>query len=561
MSADPGDPANAGNGSQSDDELERTPLRDDGQGGGSQGGTAGGFIAARLGRALPRLRLAIGRRVALLRAGLAAVTVLLAAVILLVAGVWRLPFGPDVTPGGDPVPITRAEAGPAITLDGYAPHAVGPGGWEQVALPPRSGDTLVSLVNSLVNVPDDPQTLYACTRGPDAPDGLPDEGVLTLWRTRDGGAHWTSLPLPRLVALGCNLTIARDTAARIGLQVSRSSHPYDAPGCSDEGYYLSDDGGDSWMRLTHTTLAPIHTSCSSTFWPAAHHLYTTTPYTRLDVVTRGPGSGVGIVESRPCARTLERSDDEGRTWVRADGDIAGDDTTFIVTQGQQEDTLMAQVYSRQYPGAPLWQSHDAGRSWRHLDLSLVRDDVYFIPTWFNLEGDLRSPSYGYNTDPNWRTFDLRFAQLDADGRSLTLLPSLPVPGVDAKHTGLYHPLGPLPDGRLLAIGATLEKGIPPSEIMNTIPQAIPPEWFAVWSWDPQAAHWQRISSPAADLIAGNCSAGCGLFTTSGRAQTGKSVPATRTYLWMEFSRAPSAPLEKIPLPALYRLALDDHPLM
>jgi hypothetical protein len=290
------------------------------------------------------------------------------------------------------------------------------------------------------------------------------------------------------------------------------------------------------MRVTHTTLAPIHSQCSTTFWPTAHHLYITMIFTRQDVVTRVPAPGGGTMEIPSTVNTLERSDDEGRTWVRADGGLVGESSTFSVTQGENEDTLMATADSPQFPDAPYWQSHDAGRSWRHLDLPLRQGDLDL--DLLSLDRGLRPPVYGYNPGPysNWHDFDLRLAQLGADGHSWTLLPSLPVPGATPDRTGLLQVLGTLPDGRVFALGVSPDRGVPPTPpsagLAPNPSDDLASSW--VWVWDPVAVRWAVVMSPLE--VAPHRGYGCGgcweasLTRASGRDAHGRAVFGT--YVWL-----------------------------
>lgn len=496
-------------------------------------------------------------RKTLLRLGLAAVTALLAAVVVLVAAGWRMPFGPSVNAGGAPMPITTAQAAPPVTVDGYTPRPVAAGGWEQVALPLPDTTTLGSLVIS----PVDPRTLYACTVATGGHTALSNTTVypLRVWRTRDSGAHWTSVKLPRIVGFDCTLSVAADSPSRIGLFVAIGAPDYEAPpACTEAALYLSDDGGDSWMRIVHNSLVPdVAQECDgdARFWVTARHLFVTYSYLLSSTSATLP-SGQGNVTIEDRISVLERSDDEGRTWERADDGIAGDNTTFTVTQGTSADVLTASAYSPRFPTMPFWQTHDAGRTWQHLDLGVAAGVPYVTVYWPSLQRDLRPPVYGFTgVDEYWHQFELQMFQRAADGHTWKPLPPLAVPGVDATHTGLYQPLGILPDGRLLVLGATPAKGVPPADMLRASPYQIPPEWFALWTWDPQAASWHPVAAPIVDLVARNCRNGCGLPVT---ASSATAETSGHTYLWLLTNPYSSG---TTPQPvALYRLALDQHPL-
>lgn len=102
-------------------------------------------------------------------------------------------------------------------------------------------------VGDLAMDPDDPKTLYAAmwqvSRSSwNLSSGGPGSGI---WRSTDGGAHWTDLTQ--------NPGMAAGILGRIGLALPRGTRGrvYAVVEAKDSGLYRSDDGGAHWQLLYH----------------------------------------------------------------------------------------------------------------------------------------------------------------------------------------------------------------------------------------------------------------------------------------------------------------------
>ncbi|HEY1992045.1 MAG TPA: glycosyl hydrolase, partial [Gammaproteobacteria bacterium] len=102
-------------------------------------------------------------------------------------------------------------------------------------------------VGDLAMDPNDPKTLYAAlwqvSRSAwNLSSGGPGSGI---WKSSDGGAHWSNLAQ--------NPGMAAGFLGRIGLAVPRTApgRVYAVVEAKDGGLYRSDDGGGHWQRLYH----------------------------------------------------------------------------------------------------------------------------------------------------------------------------------------------------------------------------------------------------------------------------------------------------------------------
>ena len=146
----------------------------------------------------------------------------------------------------------------------------------------------------VVLAPGDPQTVYAAlwqTRRTPWNIYPPSKGPGSgLYRSTDGGEHWSKLDGNGFAA----------APGRIGLAVAPSEpkRVYAVVDADSGGLYRSDDGGAHWRR----------TSSDSRIWQRGWYF-----------------AGVTVEPKDACNTTMLRSTDGGATFVPVEGDDTGDD--------------------------------------------------------------------------------------------------------------------------------------------------------------------------------------------------------------------------------------------
>ncbi len=359
--------------------------------------------------------------------------------------------------------------------------------WEPISLPIPGSQLSFYTVS-----PADPSTIYACTNASGTSTGSVSEGPITFWRTHDTGQHWFSISLPATTGTGCTISIAPSQPQRMAFEVSNA---YDAQRpCDRDILYLSTDSGHTWQRLPLDSLAPQGASngfCTITV--TSHHLYLWYTY----------GGG----QNSPQLSLLERSDDDGATWSRADTAF-GPGVFFFPPQLGENDTL-ATLVRHSLPtseaGAVLWMSHDAGRSWQQMGTlpASVGTFLLTLPQQSLSWPTPAAPFYALAHEqlPS-NLYDLQVLQ-SGNGRQWLTIPPLPVPGASTKHPGFLQVLAVADDGRLLAFGVDPKTGMPGPVIARRGPTTA----FWLWLWDPRRSYWQVLSSSlnhSADEICGLC---------------------------------------------------------
>jgi hypothetical protein len=213
----------------------------------------------------------------------------------------------------------------------------------------------------------------------------------------------------------------------------------------------------------------------------------------------------------PQVSLLERSDDNGVSWVRADRGL-GDDALFFMPEVGPGETLAMTVIDMQThasstdAGTGLWTSTDNGQMWRQAS-ALPEDVGTFLwsssPTRGNKWPTSDQPFYALEHEQIPSDLYRERVLMSGDGQNWTLLPPLPVSGASAERPGVLQALSALPDGRLAVWGPDPQGGIPASDSSTTLGQ-LPAFW--VWLWDPTTQQWQVLPTP----LKTPASEGCGL---------------------------------------------------
>ena len=358
---------------------------------------------------------------------------------------------------------------PSSSVSLQSPHHLNASAWEQLAIPAASAD-----MRGVEVAPADPATIFACSAQP-----------MALWRTTDAGSHWARYAISLDLQDQCYFSIAPDDPQRVTFQVSRLGD--DAQPCAHDSFYLSDDGGAYWRPLpSHASIAPANVSFGSCdLHVTQKHLYLAYSFE--------------VSAQAPQVSLLERSDDNGATWVRADHGL-GDDALFFMPEVGSGETLAVSVthFPAQAPTTPiatnLWTSVDAGQTWRQT--SALPDGVgpFLWSSWPKHGNRWPTPDHPfYALEHEQLPSDLYRERvlMSGDGHGWTLLPPLPVSGASAERPGVLQTLSALPDGRLAVWGPDPQGGIPTSDSSTTLGQF---SAFWVWFWDPTTQHWQVLPS-------------------------------------------------------------------
>jgi hypothetical protein len=358
---------------------------------------------------------------------------------------------------------------------------------------------------------------------------------MTLWRSTDTGAQWTGSPLALGSGTQCLISIAPDDPNRMMLQVTPSEQGTQP--CAHDVFYLSGDSGMTWHALPpHTSIAPK----SAVFgWcdlqVTAHHVFL--------VYTYALGS------QAPQVSLLERSDDDGITWTRADRGL-GNGALFFMPDIGPGDTLALTVVHPSTQAGPtateLWTSPDAGQNWR-LESTLPE-----YPGPIMLAARARSgiawPTQGqpfYALEEEQIPSDLYRERMlqSGDGQHWSLLPVLPESGVSDERRGILQVLAVLPDGRLAVWGTALRVGLPASNAVHE-----PMSTFWLWLWGPAARQWQAFPLP----LNVTATESCGLCWT---AQTSVGANGVH-YLYLEYA---ALGMTSQSVPGVFRVQLPTHP--
>lgn len=409
---------------------------------------------------------------------------------------------------------TSSALAPASSVSLHAPQRLPASAWEQVVLPVAATD-----MRGFAAAPTDAALLFACSAQP-----------MAFWRSTDAGAHWTGYPLTLGPQDRCSFSIAPDDPQRVTLQVQQSAD--DSQPCAYDSFYLSDDSGVTWRKLpAHVSIAPASVSYGwCDLHVTRHHLYLAYSY---------EASG-----QAPQLSLLERSDDDGASWVRADRGLGGETLFFMPAIGPGDTLAMTVLHYPDTTSTGLWTSTDGGKTW--LQTSTLPDGVgtflWTLPPRGSRWPTADRPFYALENEQIPSNLYRERMVMSADGQRWTLLPPLPVAGVSETRAGILQALDVLPDGRLAVWGADPQAGLPPQDTTGQSQLSS----FWLWLWDPVAQTWQAMSSPL-EITA---SEGCGLCW-QGQAAASRDGAA---YLYV--SRFWEGTAGATP-PGLFRMRLED----
>jgi hypothetical protein len=405
----------------------------------------------------------------LARALTVALALLVALAVLLPRPTFTLP--PQLTRLLTPAPTRTPTPGQFST-----------GAFESVPLPVVPGAALGTLAPS----PSDPATAYVCAN---TPQQTPSSFESPLWVTHDAGQSWSRVALPDLIGTACAVAAALDGSRRLTLTVLDTALNQNMTSCASRQLFLSDDNGATWRAIVHHVLPPsdyIDGGC--TLWVTARHLFMASYFSSNAIDQNGPA---------PIRTSLERSDDGGRTWQRADNGLpdgtAGGSAQLLDATGE-----MLVAFDIRYDNGTaiqpyVWMSPDAGASWRRAD------SVRFPspPGGSNpIEEFLTEASFGDLASAP-QACHCVFALSDnppllsRDLIQWTPLPPLPVTGTSADDSGVYWVLGLTVDGRLLVVGANPEQGVPENPAGVRV-SGLPPR---LWAWNTHTGRWELAPTP------------------------------------------------------------------
>jgi hypothetical protein len=200
--------------------------------------------------------------------------------------------------------------------------------------------------------------------------------------------------------------------------------------------------------------------------------------------------------SDPEVAYLERSDDNGLSWRRADGGLAGLNAFWYPQLlDANGDTLGALVGVR----PDLWITRDAGASWQRIG-PIIRDIggiQIAISDLVNEASFGRAPrtchcAFAVSSPGFLGASAGRQIFISHDYTHWSPLPPIPVAGTSATRSGVLQVLGPTADGRLLALGAEPDVGLPVTSDRIGIVSGPPPR---LWAWNTHSGRWELAGTP------------------------------------------------------------------
>ena len=326
------------------------------------------------------------------------------------------------------------------------------------------------------------------------------------------------------------LSIAPDQPQRIAYLVTNAFD--DQRPCGRDSLYLSTDEGATWRHIPHTSVAPADVNpgnCQVIVTSQQVYLWST--------------SGGG--QDSPQASLLERTDDDGATWFRADTDFGPGVFFFPPHLGGQD--ILATIVRSTLPSASesrsvLWMSHNAGRSWQQVGAIPAPAGIFLLTT--PQQGSAwpapAAPFYTLVQEqlPS-NLYRLQVLQ-SSNGRHWNFIAPLPVPRASAAHPGLLQALAITNEGSLLAFGADPQTGVPDP----TSAEQEPTPAFWLWIWNAHTGRWQALTSPLND----HAGVGCGLCWSAVLATSQDHLTYLTVYHWGDGSH-------------LFRIRLPDLPAL
>lgn len=353
------------------------------------------------------------------------------------------------------------------------------GQWERVHGPPVPSGYFYTLAPA----PSNPSMAYACTLpSPIDAIGASASRAVTVWQTHDAGLTWRQLALPVILGTYCTVSPAPDGSHRVTLNVDNFALDQNAQACAHSQHFLSDDDGATWRHIPHASLASLASDNGNCeLWATAHRLFMETS---VDINgLQGPS-------------ILERSDDGGLTWVRADQGLAQLQANW---NAQLLDGSGATLGALVGSAPDLWITRDAGASWRRTG-PISRDvletgRVSYLITEAGLgEGGQKACQCVFALSYSSYAANITWQQIytSHDYAHWTTLPPIPVQGTNALRSGVYDILGTTADGKLLALGAEPSVGAVATPDSRGHVAGPPPR---LWAWDTHLGRWEVAETP------------------------------------------------------------------
>jgi hypothetical protein len=395
------------------------------------------------------------------------------------------------------------------------------GEWEAAPAPSVPG----AMANGLAPFPRDPETAYACM-APEQndPNGKAVSGEVSLWITHEVGRSWSRVALPHASGTNCHVAPALDGAQGMTVSVTDYALDQNTQACAHSRYFLSEDGL-TWREIQHASLAPATSSNGDCeLWATARLLFMNTFF------SDNGDQGHTI---------LERSDDGGLTWRRADHGLESVGVSWYPQLLDNSGESLVTVVNKDTNGSgivfqsDLWMTRDAGATWRRvgpiaLTASQTNNWIDFLLTEAGRGNgqQLCHCLFGASVSRSSPFIVGQHIYRTTDYSHWTPLPPVPVKGTSASRSGVYSVLDTTPDGKLLALGADFGVGVQSlpdhnGQVSGPLPR--------LWAWDMRAGRWEVANNgtlPCDDLQS------CDLSSAGVSTSSGQDGMARGTYLWV-----------------------------